>query len=348
MSKRFRLTTLVSANGFGHIRRQILVAREIRRRFSNLEVTFAVTEAQHRRFKKEIDELGPKVDVCLGVSDHSVRWRLESDLYTDKNLNGWETEWCKHKSLGHSDFVISDNLVAVLDYRPDAILFGSFLWHEVLATYSDFNSACQDFVSREIRLLDKVKPKMICNGALATPSVMNLTDPLCVSWMVDPDFSLNRNRPRNSILVHGGGTRTLDGAVRSTAKLLRANGYLVWTDLEDDDQCFDFTEESWSTIGFVICRPGAGTATECVKWRLPMLIFKDVKNEEAEFMRARLTDLRIAVGTVDELTAQRLLDLVNEILSKGTRARNSHVFPDFKISGVEESVNFLAKHWNLE
>lgn len=347
MSEKFRLTTLVSANGFGHVRRQILVARELRRRYSSLEITLVVTEAQHRRFKLEIDDLSPKVDVCLGVSDESVRWRLKPEEYTDNNLNGWEIEWRKRRLLGSSDFVISDNLVAVLDYRPDAILFGSFLWHEVLASYSNLNPACRDFVSREIRLLKKIKPKMICNGSLATKPVMSLTDPVCVSWMVDPDFSPNIDRVRSSIFIHGGGTRTLDDSVRSTAKLLRAHGYSVRTDLEDDNQCFDYTEESWSTIGLVICRPGVGTATECVKWSTPMLTFRDVKNEEAEFMTTRLTDLNIALGTVDEMTTSRLLEIVSAFMSRGSMANSSYVFPDFKITGVEESVDFLVKYWNL-
>ena len=51
------LTILVSANGFGHIRRQILIARELLRRFSDFRITFALTDKQYQRFKLEIEAI---------------------------------------------------------------------------------------------------------------------------------------------------------------------------------------------------------------------------------------------------------------------------------------------------
>ena len=133
------LTILVSANGYGHIRRQILIARELLRRFSDFRITFALTDKQYQRFKLEIEALGEMAEVVAGVTEDSVRWRHNPENYTDANLNGWEAEWTSHSRLANSDFVISDNLVGVLEKRPDAVLSGSFLWHEVIAAYSNRN-----------------------------------------------------------------------------------------------------------------------------------------------------------------------------------------------------------------
>ena len=341
------LTILVSANGFGHIRRQILIARELLRRFSDFRITFALTDKQYQRFKLEIEALGEMAEVVAGVTEDSVRWRHNPENYTDANLNGWEAEWTSHSRLANSDFVISDNLVGVLEKRPDAVLSGSFLWHEVIAAYSNRNEVCKRFVDREISLLKINSPKMICNRSLASLAVIELTSPVEVSWMIDEIVEQSNTASRSSILVHGGGTRTLDSKVLEIARKLRHSNLKVFTDIEDDQDCFDYRDETWRTIGVVICRPGAGTATECVKWRIPMVVLRDSENSEAEFIAERLTLLGLAHGFADGLSSDQLVDLAREALS--IEKRSSYLVPFEKCArnGIVETADFLADHWKL-
>lgn len=290
------LAVLVSANGYGHLRRQILIVRELMRRHRNLRTVFALTNRQYQRFGPEIEALGDLVSTAIGLTEDSVCWTNNAASYTDQNLNGWEKEWESNASLLKSDFVISDNLVGVLNKRPDALLSGSFLWHEVISVFSSQNKSCRDYVDRDISLLRQNTPTMICNWSIATNAVKNLTNPIGTSWMVGDVAMPTLLEDRQSILVHGGGTRTLDNKVRDIATMLRKRNFEVFTDLEDDHHKFDYLEESWSKVGVVVCRPGAGTATECVKWKIPMIVLRDTENSEAESNAKVLIRLGLAHG----------------------------------------------------
>ena len=341
------LTILVSANGYGHIRRQILIARELLRRFSDFRITFALTDKQFQRFKLEIEVLGQMAEVVVGITEDSVRWRHNPENYTEANLNGWEKEWKSHAKIANSDFVISDNLVGVLEERPDAVLSGSFLWHEVIAAYSNRNEVCKRFVDREISLLQKNAPKMICNQSLASRAVIALTSSVGVSWMIDGIVQQQSLTTQTSILVHGGGTRTLDSKVLEIARRLRQANFKVFTDLEDDQDCFDYRDDTWRTIGVVVCRPGAGTATECVKWKIPMVVLRDSDNSEAEFIAERLTLLGLAHGFTEELGSDQLIDLAIDAMSIGKRPMYLAPFEKCLRNGIVETANFLENYWKL-
>ena len=353
MAEKKHLAILVSANGYGHIRRQILIATELLKQNSNLQVSFAVSEAQHRRFKVEIENLGGRVEVVVGITEDSVRWRHDANSYTDSNLNGWESELKSNSSLVNADFMISDNLVGVLETRPDTVLSGSFLWHEVISAHATSNEACRKFVEREVRLLRTCTPKMICNADLATPAVLSLTNPVLMPWMVD-EFSKSHfssqdslgDSQRAAILVHGGGTRTLDDRVRTIAQLLRTNGHVVYTDLEDDLKCFDYQDTTWQKLGVVICRPGVGTATECVKWKIPMIVLRDQENFEAECIAEKLQKLGLAhfFKNQDESSIN---DQVCEIVSPDNKSKYLDQFELCKLNGISEAASFLSAHWNL-
>ena len=348
------LAILVSANGYGHIRRQILIATELLKHNSNLRVSFAITDAQHRRFKVEIENLGARAEAVVGITEDSVRWRHDAASYTDANLNGWESELKVTPQLINADFVMSDNLVGVLETRPDTVLSGSFLWHEVISAHAISNTACRKFVEREINLLQTHTPRMICNADLATPAVLSLTNPVLMPWMVEELSEsqlatqvLQGGSQRSAILVHGGGTRTLDTRVRAIAELLRVNGHVVYTDLEDDSMCFDYQDSTWQKLGVVICRPGVGTATECVKWRIPIVLIHDQTNVEAEFVAARLKKLELAHDCEFDSNESETINLVAKLLSVNKNNSFLKPFASLKKTGINDAANFLVDHWNL-
>ena len=349
------LAILVSANGYGHIRRQILIATELLKHNSNLQVSFAVTDAQYRRFKVEIENLGARAEAVVGITEDSVRWRHDAASYTDANLNGWESELRRTPALINADFVMSDNLVGVLETRPDTVLSGSFLWNEVISAHAISNTACRKFVEREINLLQTYTPRMICNADLATPAVLSLTNPVLMPWMVE-EFSESQlesqvsrgSSQRSAILVHGGGTRTLDSRVRAIAELLRTNGHIVYTDLEDDSMCFDYQDSTWQKLGVVICRPGVGTATECVKWHIPIVLIHDQTNVEAEFVATRLKELKLAHECEFTSSYSEIPSLVADLLSPEKRISFLEPFALLKTTGIQDSANFLTNLWSLD
>lgn len=221
------------------------------------------------------------------------------------------------------------------------------MWHEVIAAYSNRNEVCKRFVDREISLLKRNSPKMICNRSLASRAVIELTSPVEVSWMIDDIVEQSNTTSRSSILVHGGGTRTLDSKVLDIARKLRRSNLKVFTDIEDDQDCFDYRDETWRTIGVVVCRPGAGTATECVKWKIPMVVLRDSENSEAEFIAERLTLLGLAHGFAEGPGSDQIIDLAIDAMSIEKRQMYIAPFEKCLRNGIVETADFLEGHWKL-
>lgn len=333
--RRCSIGIVVSANGYGHIRRQLQITRCLLKRNSSISLAFGITEAQHKRFFSDFSELGRRVTVHPGVTENSPRWKHRPHDYTDENLSGWVKVFASSR-LMETDHVLSDNLVEVLAVRPDSWLSGSFLWSDVLETHSRDSSACKNFVARENGLLQSVRPYMLANKYLATPEVRRKTRIVELGWVIE-EPNVNTLAQRNIVLIHGGGTRTLDSLVSALANTLRKNGLRVMTDLENDLDCFDYSEETWAHVGLVICRPGIGTVTECVKWRIPMLLIPDATNSEA--MHVIHTLEKSAVASVlyegDKVPPELLVLRVHELLESTTE-----VYDVFDRNGIEQ-----ATHW---
>jgi hypothetical protein len=337
---------VVSANGLGHIRRQLLVASELLHREANLSIVLGITEAQHRRFKGEIDDLGPRVDAVVGVTEQSPRWRHDPEAYAASDLDGWEDEWRREPRLVEADFVVSDNLVGVLASRPDAVLSGSFLWSDVLEVHGSTSDPCRRYVARERALLDQIHPWMLASADLATNGVRTRTRMVPLPWMVDaavPSVSAKRD----IVLVHGGGTRTLDTTVRRIARTLRAGDLEVATDLEDDERCFGFTDDEWRRVGLVICRPGVGTATECVRWQIPIMVIRDPQNTEAEHVAARLGALGLARELPTPLDATTLVPAVLAARDAGAHGAMAEALSTRSRGGVLRAAEWMCRYWSL-
>lgn len=337
---------VVSANGFGHIRRQLLVVGELLRRVPTLRVVFAVTEGQHRRFKADIDDLGPRVEALPGVTEQSPRWRHDPRSYEVSDLDGWETEWSRYPQLAGADHVLSDNLVGVLARRPDAVLSGSFLWSDVLEVHASSSAACRAYVDRERDILARYHPPMLASADLATDGVRTRTRMVPLPWMVDTAFPVVGS-DRDLVLVHGGGTRTLDATVRRVARVLRDGGLEAATDLEDDDHCFGFSDEEWRRVGVVVCRPGVGTATECVRRQIPMMVIRDPGNSEAEHVTARLVALGLARDLPSVTDAAGVAATAREVRASGLDGPLAAALRSRPRGGVTQAVDWLCDYWSL-
>lgn len=336
------LGVVVSANGFGHIRRQLMIASGLLGQDSQLRVVFGITEAQYKRFFPEISKVGSRLIVLPGLTGNSPRWLHDPSYYNEMNLNGWETDLRASPDLYQADYLVSDNLVGVLTHRPDAWLSGSFLWSDVLEAHQAANVACERFIKRERSLLEKLRPPMIANRYLVTPGVAKRTQLVEVSWMIEEPKVIG-NIKRDVVLIHGGGTRTLDDVVVKIHRILDEAGVQTVTDLENDPGRFDYEEESWSRIGLVICRPGVGTVTECVKWRIPILAIPDHTNNEAQHVIESLVSLGLATTIDEDLTQSgpALTHIVKSAFSFDVKRYDS-----MQRTGVKEAVTWILRAMN--
>ena len=112
--------------------------------------------------------------------------------------------------------------------------------------------------------------------------------------------------------------------------------------------CFDYQDSSWQQLGAVICRPGVGTATECVKWHIPIVLIHDQTNVEAEFVATRLKELKLAHECEFGSNYLEIPSLVADLLSPEKRISFLEPFASLKTTGIQDSANFLTRLWSLD
>ena len=117
-----KIAFFINSNGFGHYDRCKQIASNL---VEDFEITFYCKNYQHSK---------------LGILKNSILYELKKDtIRWDKNIIENNIRFESYKegllerciSLNKYDLVISDNIVGILKYRPDAILSGSFFWKDV-------------------------------------------------------------------------------------------------------------------------------------------------------------------------------------------------------------------------
>lgn len=157
------LAGIACSHGLGHMRRMMAVIEHLLTTTDGLQVRlFGRKDAWIRL------ELSPMAQ-RLG-SDSRFNF-VDFDTSTDlvRLLKGKRSSVRWHERLPDlpDDLVWCDNLLEILEVRSDAIITGSFFWHEVVAHVDEGH----DHPRRARELLDRHSPLVIGNRYFATPEV---------------------------------------------------------------------------------------------------------------------------------------------------------------------------------
>ena len=151
------------SNGFGHYKRISEIASLLSNDF---DITIYATWFQ-------MYNLGG-VKNCRHVQQHThnIRWdqTLSESKIDYKSYRGCLED--HKKDLRRHDYIISDNIIGILDYRPDAIIIGSFLWKDVL--YNKFGDNRISDIDRT--LLREYVPPIITNKYVETGTLKEYTN----------------------------------------------------------------------------------------------------------------------------------------------------------------------------
>lgn len=187
-------------------------------------------------------------------------------------------------SLEGYDVVVSDNLPEVLEIRNDAVLMGSFLWHQAL---DDIDAAYRQTAER---ILGAYKPVMLGSGLFATDLLRESTRFVDVGLF--RQFTIAPGKGTDLLVSCGYADECLaqtEAAVRSMATR-RAPPYdrvhVEPRALPDEYPAWmlpaDFSGEMYSSLAAAVLRPGVGTATDALQAGARLFCFYEVGNGELE------------------------------------------------------------------
>ena len=250
----------VCSNGYGHFHRMLQVCAHL----PFHEIDIHCERYQYNRFKPTQDNIN-----FIFYNKSNIRWDR-------KRVGSIDTS-----GIDKYDKVITDNLVEVLKYRPDALLSGSFLWSDIWREQYGNN----DFSDEQDKIFHDVKPKVICNGDVVFGQLKKYQNKVDIGWGCKDnstdDFNLNR-----IVCI----TPSLNYTEKYTEKFLE-----IRSDFQNDVD-FSFNINHTDNSMFVI-RPGLGMITTCVSHRIPIVALWDEEDSiEIQHLAHKVEELGIGIS----------------------------------------------------
>ena len=250
----------VCSNGYGHFHRMLQVCAHL----PFHEIDIHCERYQYNRFKPTQDNIN-----FIFYNKSNIRWDRKRVGTIDVS------------GIDKYDRVITDNLVEVLKYRPDALLSGSFLWSDIWREQYGNN----DFSDEQDKIFHDVKPKVICNGDVVFGQLKKYQNKVDIGWGCKDnstdDFNLNR-----IVCI----TPSLNYTEKYTEKFLE-----IRSDFQNDVD-FSFNINHTDNSMFVI-RPGLGMITTCVSHRIPIVALWDEEDSiEIQHLAHKVEELGIGIS----------------------------------------------------
>lgn len=232
-------------NGLGHYKRVYEVSKHL---VDSCDVTIFCAKRQAEKIGKV-----PKATYRYYEIDN-IRWDLvtkgESQKAIDLYFNWFEAY---SNTVSDFDIVVSDNLPILLNKRKDVVLMGSFLWKDVFEDYIGSNR----LTDIDTLLLSTYSPLIITNKYLETQSVKHYTNKLQLGFGCEEQMVVVSDT-KHTIL--------------QDPSLPYLDEYSTY--LKHLEKSFDlgFTRNSSYIYDVrMIARPGVGTITHCVEYRIPLV-----------------------------------------------------------------------------
>ena len=332
-----RISFIVCSNGFGHFKRVLGVAQALIEVDKNCTITIFCAN-------KHIDLISNLQPNFRISSDKNIRFnksisRFEINFLKIKKgsyskYQKWLQVISSNKKLIDSDLIVSDNHIAPLNVFNNVILMGSFIWHDLKkSSVIDYKM----IVSLEKRILNTNKPQILCLRSMAMHNLSKNTNPVFAPWFTEK-HECRFSKKNSSVLITGGGTSLFDDILIQLSNcLLNLDDKLVihldsklfdkYSFPKERVKLFSFKDEDFGKLKAIICRPGIGILTDCVKYNIPVIAVND--NSNLEISSNALNVERLKLGILINIKKSNYLNTSIQII---TLLNNNSALENFRMS----------------
>ena len=309
------------SNGYGHFKRVIEVAGHLQQDFC---IDIYCEKFQYDKFK-------PLLNVnFIFYKKSNIRW----DLTIKKNKVDFDSynDWIKYygKDVEYYDYVISDNIVGLLQYRKDLILMGSFLWKDVFENKFGDNT----LTKFDNKLLEKYNPTVITNKYTETDSLVHYNNKVQFGF----------GCPHKQRINYWDYYKTI---VTVEPSLDYLSSY---------KECFDIIKTTCSSISelstdittidecIYVIRPGVGMLTHCVEHNIPIVALYDPKDSSEIITLAKLVE-KLGIGIAHNTTNKQELVDGYFIAYKLNKFLSNRIYNKVELEkeGYENSAKYLRR-----
>ena len=283
------------SNGYGHFHRTLQICSYLK----DMNIDIYCEKYQYNRFKDNISSFEfyrdkPKLNFIFYKSPN-IRWDRKNNFSFSDYLKSIE-ESCAN--IDKYDLVITDNLVSILKYRPDAIYSGSFLWYDVFKQKFGDNQ----FTMYEEKLFFETKPLVVCNKYVTLGSLQQYDNKFEIGWGGEDcgveEFDLD----------------TLTFIVPSlnyTDDYIKK--FLQIREQYKNEYNMSFNINHTKNSVFVV-RPGLGIVNTCVSNRIPMVcLWSDNDSYEIKYLAQKIEKFGLGIchNVNDEINLDNIVNCRN-------------------------------------
>lgn len=344
MSPKHKIFHLVCPNGLGHFKRTIEIWSRLIHN-TNVKVTIGCEEWQYQCSSSlpalQFLDNSKKVSFQFIEMQGALRWMDNPSEYSIFQYQRSLKTITSLPVLRNADLVLSDNLAGIIGSHPNVILVGSFMWHDVLE--NSFKKGPEAIISYEKELLEKHCTPCISVREITMPAVCNSTSNIGLNWFCDDVYDRPEvvAKEQWNVLFSTG----LSGAENQRLKglfdeLMADNSFEVYGtpafkkqfDLEDDSTIlnFAFTDKAFKDIDLLVARPGIGSITEAIKFRIPIVAVDNGCNTEMIYNSARIEELGIGWNALDRNVSNHEIKALFNNALKNMKNRPVNGFDQFR------------------
>jgi hypothetical protein len=345
----------VCSNGYGHLKRVLSVVNVIVKKKTHININIFCSRV-HKEFVLNQSNFYVSSDVnfITELSDNEPAFTSQNGL-TLARYDKWCADLSQNKILKQSHLIISDNHITPAFFFKQVMLMGSFLWSDVNQFKSD------DIIKinlKEKTFLQTNPIEVMCLKAMAMESLKKQTRPIFLPWFCSKYNKRHIYKKENSILVTGGGTAILNDKIIQICKHLIKNDEnlnlfldsnlfkLIENHNSTKIKLFDFTNASFAKLKAILCRPGIGILTDCVRYAIPPICLHDNSNDEIAHNSNRIKSL--GLGTFIEINNQKSISnissLIQKIINNSIQLKKfQYLLNKQQTGGATKAANYILK-----
>ena len=352
------LTFVISSNGFGHAKRVSSVLRILVKYSEKLNIVIVCNDCKKKLIQN--DKVLNNLSFCTQIMKHEIDYLNQNEVDLSQYLK-WKYDFENSDVVKNSDLIVSDNLVIPLFSNTKVILMGSFLWYDIIESK---NNTLNKIANLEKKILKIKRPKIICLKSMYMSSIEKYTHPIKIPWFTHRNKAKLTTTIHKEVLITGGGTGQLDECLIKIAKsIANCSTFKIYLDerlinlYKINNQYnvhnflkFDFRATSFNRLNVIICRPGIGILTDCIKYSKPAIAVYDNNNKEiihnAKQIKKQKLGIAIQIkdGVVSNYAIHRIIKLINN-----RSDLNMYIKEIFQqeINGAKKASDIILKEVNL-
>ncbi len=353
IEKHRMVSFIICSNGYGHLKRVLLVVNEILKSDPTLRINLFCSTHLIIMAQNEINfKASERVNYYSHLALNEISW-ITGEL-SNTRYEAWVNDIKNCKVLQKSVLIISDNHVAPLQAYSKTLLMGNFLWHDVsLIDTLDKKIIFQ----HENDLLNLLHPSMLSVKDVVMPNVIAQTQAVQLPWFCTR-YEKGKTVLKGAVLFTGGGTELVNRQLAEMAKAVMIDlpAFTCFVDREINkllkhhgfkSNLFSFSDEDFETLDVVVCRPGVGILTDCVKYGITPIVINDDYNREISHNAYRVQELGIGkvipvAKNISENEIQQLKNiLTDEVFLKSSKERINNL----ETNGAEKAATYILKQY---